>query len=727
MSFSMISRWPVKLMIAITSGSLWAQETEALESNPDVLTRVESIRTLEVADAQRALPIRLRGTVMLDAHTSSGTTSLYIADESAGIYMAGDPATCGALRRGQLVEIEGCTVIGLFNPYIWCEKITDIGSAPIPEPHLVDFGQLSFGRYVAQWVKIRGIIRRVEPMSNGPETWRFEMVSGGGRLSGMLRSPAAVPPPVDAEVEVSAICTGRFDKSRQWLGTHLIVPGGVPITVLTPPSAEPPIRPMDRLMAFHSDDSNLHRVRVRGVVTHCSSSEGFWMQDGSRGLQVITKSSVDLIPGQLVEALGFAAPGKYSPVLEDVTVTLMAKSRPLSPLRLSAPAEALQHGDQLVSLEGIVTNQKPVAEGVSITLMNDSTEFELRLDRLAEINPKVVWPIGTKLRATGICVVTDVAPATVLDLFVPGSFAAPGGKRRIGRDLDFGPQQPWAFKLLARSPADLLTLSSPPWWTPSRIAWLLGLISLALVVGIGTVLAFSRHRLHQSSLARRQAEAEFAAILSERSRIAREIHDTLAQSLGATSLHLELVKDHLPPESEGAKNLAEARRLTLGSLTETRNSIWEMRSQALETGDLASALMDVRDQLTDIHGIKGRFDLSGTPYRLPPLSENNLLRIGQEAITNAVKHARPTRVDVSLVFMPGKLQLQISDDGCGFDPGHLPTGETHFGWLGLRERAREIHAELTVHSAPNKGTRVDVILHHLHSNNPSGSHNHTTA
>ena len=723
----MIPKWPVILAIAITSGLLQAQETEAPTPKPGVLTRVENIRILDEAAAQSGPPVHLRAVVMIDAHTSSGKTSLYVADESAGIYMAGDPSTCGALRRGQFVEIEGRTVIGLFNPYIWCEKITTLGSAPIPEPRQVDFGQLSFGRHVAQWVKIRGIIRRVDPMSNGPEKWRFEMVSGGGRLSGMMRSPAAGPPPVDAEVEVSAICTGRFDKSRQWLGTHLIVPGDVPITVITPPPAESPMRPMDRLMAFHSDDSNLHRVRVRGVVTHCSSSEGFWMQDGNRGLQVITKNSVDLIPGQSVEALGFAAHGKYSPVLEDVTVTQLAKARPLSPLRLSDPADALQHGDTLVSLEGIVTSQKPMAEGVLITLVNDSTEFEVRLDRLAEINPRVVWPIGTHLRATGISVVTDVAPATVLDVFTPGSFAAPGGKRRIGRDLDFGPQQPWAFKLLARSPADLLTLSSPPWWTSSRIAWLLGLISLTLLAGTATVVAFSRHRLRQSSLARRQAESEFAAILSERGRIARELHDTLAQSLGATSLHLELVKDHLPSDSEGAKNLAEARKLTLNSLTEARNSIWEMRSQALETGDLASALMDVRDQLTDIHGIKGRFDLSGTPYRLPPLSENNLLRIGQEAITNAVKHARPTRVDVRLVFMPGELQLQISDDGCGFDPGHQPTGETHFGWLGLRERAREIHAELTVHSAPNEGTRVDVILHHAYSNKLTSGHNQATA
>lgn len=726
MTFAMISRCPVILSIAIASGALWAQETAT--PKPGVLTRVESIRVLDEADAQLALPVRLRGVVMMDSHTNSGETSLYVADASASIYMAGDQSTCGALRRGQLVEIEGQTVVGLFHPYIWCQKITHLGSGPIPEPRLVDFEKLSFGRYIAQWVKIRGIVRRVDSMPSGPESWRFEMVSGGGRLTGMMRSPADGPPPVDAEVEVAAICTGRFDKSRQWLGTHLIVPGGVPVTVIKPPTGVPPLRSMDRLMAFRSDDSNSHWVRVRGVVTHCVSGEGFWMQEGDRGLRVITGSDVSVSPGDAVEALGFAAPGKYSPALEDVTVTHLANAQPLAPRQLSAAAEALQHGDKLVSLEGVVTNQKPTTQGVWITLLNEATEFEVQLDRLAEINPKAVWPLGTKLRATGICVVTEVAPASVLGMFGPGgTFAAPGGKRLIGRARDFGPQQPWAFKLIARSPADLVTLASPPWWTSSRVAWLLGLISLALLLGTATVVALSRHRLRQSSLARRHAEAEFAAILNERSRIAREIHDTLAQSLGATSLHLELVKDHLPPDSEGVKNLAEARRLTLGGLAETRNSIWEMRSQALETGDLASALMDVRDQLTDIQGINGRFDLSGTPYRLPPLTENNLLRIGQEAITNAVKHARATRVDVRLAFMPGQLQLRISDDGCGFDPEHLPPEGTHFGWIGLRERAHEIHADLTVKSTPNEGTQVEIILHHSQSRNLPGSHHQATA
>ena len=692
-------------------------------AGPDTNTHVplastSSVLALSESDARLGLPVSLKGVVMIDASTVGGKTSLYISDNGVCIYLNAEPSTCGDLRRGEMITVKGKSVAGLFNPYIWCEEVTRMGFTEVPEPVSAGLDELAFGRMVNQWIRIKGIIRRVEPMPEGPESWRFEMVSGGGRLTGMMRKPAAEPPPVDAEVEVSAICSGRFDRSRQWLGAHLIVPGDVPVRIVKPPPAEPPLRPMDRLMAFRLDDSNAHRVRVRGVVTHCAPGSGFWMQDGDRGLQVITETAIRLVPGEAVEALGFAAHGKYAPVLEDVVVSRLEHLPPVAPRELRNAMDALQHDDKLVRLEGAVINLKPTLEGVWITLEDGSNQFDLQLDRLAGINPHSVWPIGSRLRATGICVVTDIAPATVIDTFTPGSFAAPGGKRRGGRDLDFGPQQPWSFKLLARSPADLVIINSPPWWTSSRIAWLLGILSLALLLWSATVILLARRRLRQSATARLQAEAEFAAIWRERNRIAREIHDTLAQSLGATSLHLELVKDHLPPDSEGARNLAEASRLTRDSLAETRNTIWKMRSQALETGDLASALRDVISRLTALKGVKGELEVSGAPYRLPPLMENNLLRIGQEAVTNAVKHSRARNVAVILSFEPGTLELKVSDDGRGFDPRTADDGARSFGLVGIQERAREIHADVTVNSSPDGGTMVTVVLQRSHI--PSG-------
>lgn len=710
MTCPLVAPWLALLALALGSGTLLAQTPAASPPARQVLTDAAGVRGLDESAARLGLPARLRGIVMIDASSGAGKASLYISDASACLFIGGTAPTCGSLKRGQVVEIQGRTVAGLFAPYVWAEAVTCIGTAPVPEPLSVALDALASGRLVGQWLRVRGVIRRADPVLSGPESWRFELVSGNSRLTGVMRTPALAPPPVDAEVEVSGLCSGRFDKSRQWLGPHLIVPAGVEVTVLTPAPKESPLRPMNLLMAFWQDDSNAHRVRVRGVVTHYVAGESFWMQCEDRGLRVLTGNDVTLIPGETVEALGFAAPGKYSPVLEDVTVTRLAFAAPPAARKLTQALEALEYDDQLVSLDGLVTNQKPTAEGVRITLREGASEFEVRLEHLTGVNPKDGWPLGARLRATGICVITDLAPADSPSAFDSHSFKAYGFQRRDDRYRDFGPQQPKAFALLARSPADLVILTPPPWWTASRITWLLGLTSLALLLGIGTVVALARRRLHQAALDRRQAEGEFAAIWSERNRIAREIHDTLAQALGAISLHLELVKDHLAPGTEASDNLDQARKLTRGSIVETRNSIWKMRSQALETGDLSTALCDVLGRLTDIKGGQGRFHLSGTPYRLPPVTENNLLRIGQEAITNAVKHAGARHIEVTLTFLPEELQLRIADDGRGFDHQTSQPKGDHFGVVGIHERAREIHADLSVHSAPEGGTAVQVVL-----------------
>ena len=217
----------------------------------------------------------------------------------------------------------------------------------------------------------------------------------------------------------------------------------------------------------------------------------------------------------------------------------------------------------------------------------------------------------------------------------------------------------------------------------------------------------TRKRLRQSAEDRQKSEAEFTAMMKERSRIAREIHDTLAQGLAAISLHLELVRDHVQQDSVAAQNLEEARSLVRSSMAEARNSIWKMRSQALETGDLASALQDV---LTHLIGVVGHLSVSGTPRRMAPIVENNLLRIGQEAITNAMKHSGATRIEVQIAFETDQLELRIRDNGRGFSPATAGNTDSRFGLVGLRERAMEINATLSIESTPGEGSDVSVTL-----------------
>ena len=214
----------------------------------------------------------------------------------------------------------------------------------------------------------------------------------------------------------------------------------------------------------------------------------------------------------------------------------------------------------------------------------------------------------------------------------------------------------------------------------------------------------------------RQVELRFGAVLSERGRIAREIHDTLAQSLVGISVQLELVNRLLASSVDSARaQLDQARGLVRESLTEARSSIWDLRSQAAETEDFASRLtrMAAAASESSQNKIKIKAKVSGTYRPLSPKVEAELLRIAQEAVTNAVRHAKPTRVGIDLRFESRELRMTIQDDGCGFDGQPHPQSagpEGHFGLTGMKERAEDIGAALAIESAPGKGTQVSVSL-----------------
>jgi ligand-binding sensor domain-containing protein/signal transduction histidine kinase len=230
----------------------------------------------------------------------------------------------------------------------------------------------------------------------------------------------------------------------------------------------------------------------------------------------------------------------------------------------------------------------------------------------------------------------------------------------------------------------------------------------ALLLALGLViLQIYRWRL-------RQVELRFDAVLAERGRIAREIHDTLAQGLVGISVQLELVNRLLASSVESARSqLDQARSLVRDSLTEARSSIWDLRSQAAGTEDLATRLSQLASRATEgsVPKIKTKSKVSGAYRPIAPKTEAELLRIAQEAVTNAVRHAKPAHIEIVLRFGARDLQMTIQDDGCGFDGQphpHSSGPEGHFGLAGMRERAEQIGGAFAIESAPGKGTQIQV-------------------
>jgi signal transduction histidine kinase len=224
------------------------------------------------------------------------------------------------------------------------------------------------------------------------------------------------------------------------------------------------------------------------------------------------------------------------------------------------------------------------------------------------------------------------------------------------------------------------------------------LLALALV-------AWQLYRLRVRGI-----ERQFSGVLAERTRIAREIHDNLAQEMLGISVQLEVVARTIPPDATVARaHLDRVRLLVRHGIAEARRYVWDLRSQALDHNDLPTALTETARRLTADTTVAAQVQVSGTFRPLTHLIEDNLLRIAQEAINNAVSHAQAQRIFVDLVFDTRRVQLNVRDDGHGFDSKAIGNdGRGHFGLVGMRERTEQIGGTLSIKGGNGTGTEIVV-------------------
>jgi signal transduction histidine kinase/ligand-binding sensor domain-containing protein len=206
----------------------------------------------------------------------------------------------------------------------------------------------------------------------------------------------------------------------------------------------------------------------------------------------------------------------------------------------------------------------------------------------------------------------------------------------------------------------------------------------------------------------RRVRSEFQAVLRERTRIAREIHDTLAQGFAAVSVQLEVVSRLLPSATEGARHaLDTARALARSSLQDARTSIWDLRSQSSGQEDLATRLRNLAGHLCAPASIRTQMEVNGAYRPLAPEVETELTRIAQEAIVNAVRHSGASSITLRLSFYERQIELSVRDNGKGF--ADAPSAG-HYGITGMRERAERIGGKLRIESRPGEGTSVLLTL-----------------
>ena len=226
-------------------------------------------------------------------------------------------------------------------------------------------------------------------------------------------------------------------------------------------------------------------------------------------------------------------------------------------------------------------------------------------------------------------------------------------------------------------------------------------IDFAKILANQTVLAMQLLRL--------SAQTRDAAVVAERNRMARDMHDTLAQGFTGVIVQLEAAEDaRLRGLSEQAdEHVGRARELARSSLREARRSVHALRPRALEESDLCNALDSLFTIMTTGTHLRAEFVVGGVPTPLPPDWEDDLLRIGQEALTNVLRHARANRFTAQITFEAYMVRMDLRDDGDGFDPCAKSDG---IGLLGMRERVARMGGQVTIQSAPTEGTAVSVAI-----------------
>jgi PAS domain S-box-containing protein len=212
----------------------------------------------------------------------------------------------------------------------------------------------------------------------------------------------------------------------------------------------------------------------------------------------------------------------------------------------------------------------------------------------------------------------------------------------------------------------------------------------------------------QEAVIAAQQRRQQKAILAERNRMAHELHDSLAQGLTAIKLQLEAAEDALSAsEGDARHNVTRAKEIAANSLAEAKRAIRALRLLALQDGGLAPALQRLVDTAVEGTDVTARFVVHGAVSPLPEETETELYRIGQEAFTNAIRHAGAAVIEIELTYSDTGVELRVRDDGQGFD---IQAQHDGFGLSGMQVRAERIHGSLSLRSASGAGTEVAVAI-----------------
>jgi signal transduction histidine kinase len=657
------------------------------------LRSIREVRALTPQEAAQGYPVHLRATVThLNEERFQGMT---LHDGELGQFIITPESLLQRpprpdVHRGDEVEVWGETQRGGFAPNVSLRRIRRLGRGRMPAARALSYAALLSGRHDCDYVEISGVAQRAWSVSS-PRTMFLEVAVEGGTVRATFwdYAPADLERFIDARVRLRGSVGTLFTEAGQLRGVSLFVGRVSDVVVLDAPPdpASLRTRTIESLYQYSPGGEVERRVRLRGVVTchlpgrpveltDYSTQTTFrradhivYIRDDTSGARVETTQELSLRPGDIVDVVGFPAVTPTRPTLRNAILHKLGTGSEPAPVALSENVLALEHDAKLVRLTGQLLG---VVEGPSEHVL---------VARIGEV------VVEASVDAT--------LPVRDLAAMRPGSIVALTGVYVF----QWGP--PPSFRILLRSAHDVAVVKAAPWWTIRHSLVVAGI--LALVLGLAGV--WARSVTNRNAL----REQQYQAILAERSRLARELHDTLEQGLAGVKLQLEAVAGSLARSPDVARgSLDVAREMLRYCLDEARRSVMDLRSQAFEKGGLVSALQELARQMTVGTPLRAEVRVTGSERRLDGAQEHHLLRIGLEAFTNAVKHAEATEVVIELRYEPQAVELVVRDNGRGLDSLETVLPGEHFGLRGIRERVDKIGGRLRLASRPGEGAEVAV-------------------
>ncbi len=679
------------------------------------LTHCLDVRMLPREEAANGLRVHLRGVVIYIEQNGQ----LVIQDETGGIYVGNrdgalPEAASARPKVGNLVEIEGHTVPGGFIPMVIPEVIRLVGVQELPAPKDITPPLMNSGRWSSQRVALICVVQRCKSLGTANCAFQLDVATPNSGFSVTIQDGAGVEAAnlVDARVRVIGVNFYTINSRGEILSSHIRCQSLADVTILkepiSDPFAAPEVSPF-ALNPFRVGDSIQHRQRLTGVVTYYSNKEFMYVQMKERGVRVNIESSEPLELGDEVEVSGFVTMQQSYGIMTNAIYRKTGHTKLPTPIKITWQKVLSVHTQPVTML------RQEDYDGTRVSIAGELVSIEHQPDQdhrlFLECSGRVIvatlraacppshlerFSVGSQLDVTGICSVNYGATAA----------------RPV-------PPLPESFFINLQSPDDVIILSVPKPWAEKYLAYVF-LAPLAALLFMLAITEYWRHQVARSNArltkeiearqesehARQNAELELQATLRERQRLAGDLHDTIEQSLTGVALQIDAAR-RAPNLEDTTNNLAVASTMLTQSREEVRRSVWNLRAQALDGKLLREALTEVAGQFLKHRGIVLHVGGRGEEVPLPPLISSNLFMLAKEALSNAVKHGAPKRIDISVDYAPSTVTLIVHDDGQGFEPSTAKgPDEGHYGLAGMRERATRFGGLVRVTSHPGQGTKV---------------------